>query len=339
MFPFNKYPYTNFHNLNLDWIINEVKNLKTRVDNIIRNEEIKKGNRYDYVMCVGDSYTVGPGAVSGKGWPDRLYPIIGAVRSYTLWNGGGGFARSGYNGTMAQAVRAADIPDADKVTLVICMAGINDGNDDSSLKTGATDFIKAVREKCGNAEIIGFASAAPVVIERSRYVSIGQAFTVNGCQFVNSWNWCLSANDYYKSAEDNIHLNDNGYTHVACKIAATLLGGNYEGIRNTATASANGVTVSISSDDYGLSISANGKLTSYLGSAAIAVLGIGAKPLRKVTISGACGSIVNPDFTTPVTYQQSIYLTPAGELAFPGSNLQNCTLSMENVKIPWDALH
>lgn len=339
MFPFNKYPYTNFHELNLDWIINEVKNLKTRVDNINRNEEIKNGNRYDYVMCVGDSYTAGPGAVSGKGWPDRLYPIIGAVRNYTLWNGGGGFARSGHNGTMAQAVKAADIPDADKVTLVICMAGINDGNDDNSLKTGVADFIRAVREKCGNAEIIGFASSAPFVSERSKYVSIGQAFTVNGCQFVNSWNWCLSVNDYYKSAEDNIHLNDNGYTHVACKIAATLLGGNYEGVRNTATASANGVTVDASSDDYGITIKATGKLTASIDSASIDILGIGARPLLNVTVSGASGSLMNSDASSIVTFQQSMYITTTGGFAFPGSNVQGCTLNMFGVTIPWDALH
>ena len=339
MFPFNKYPYTNFHELNLDWIINEVKNLKNRVDSLIRNEEIKNGNRYDYVLCVGDSYTSGYGSQSGKGWPDRLYPIIGAVKSYTLWNGGGGFSSSGHYGTMAQAVRSADIPDADKVTLVICMAGINDANDDSSLKTGVADFISAVREKCGNAEIIGFASAAPFVAERSKYVSIGQAFTVNGCQFVNSWNWCLSVNDYYKCTEDNIHLNDNGYTHIACKIAAALLGGDYEGVRNSTTASANGVTVSVSSDDDGIAISAGGKLTATLDSAAIAVLGISARPLMNVTVSGACGSIINPGFNAAATFQQSMYLTSTGLFAFPGSNLKDCVLSMENVKIPWDALH
>lgn len=32
---FNKYPYTDFHELNLDWLLNEMKALETKVDNAI----------------------------------------------------------------------------------------------------------------------------------------------------------------------------------------------------------------------------------------------------------------------------------------------------------------
>lgn len=340
MWPF-KYPYTNFHELNLDWLINEVKSLKNQFDLLTRNNEIKQGSRFDYVLCVGDSYTAGAGAASGIGWPERLYPVIGAVRSYTLWNGGGGFSRDGHYGTMAQAVRAVDIPDPDKVTLVVCMAGINDVNEDSSLKTGVADFLAAVREKCPNAEIIGFASAAPFVSERSKYVSIGQGFTAGGCRFVNSWKWCLSVDDFYKSAEDNIHLNDNGYIHVAGKIAAALLGGDYEGPRRSkTTTSPEGVSVTIDSDDAGLCITAVGTLGSTVSSAVVSsVVGVGATPLRHVALGGVFGSLLNTSVNNVITYKQSMYLTESGAFAFPGSNVAGCSLNMQGMFVPWEALH
>lgn len=34
MFPFNKYPYTNFHDLNLDWVLNEIEKLKNSIASI-----------------------------------------------------------------------------------------------------------------------------------------------------------------------------------------------------------------------------------------------------------------------------------------------------------------
>lgn len=35
MFPERKYPYTNFHDLNLDWVLEQLQNFNTRLDNVI----------------------------------------------------------------------------------------------------------------------------------------------------------------------------------------------------------------------------------------------------------------------------------------------------------------
>lgn len=35
MFPEHKYPYTNFHDLNLDWVLEQLQNFNTRLDNVI----------------------------------------------------------------------------------------------------------------------------------------------------------------------------------------------------------------------------------------------------------------------------------------------------------------
>lgn len=50
MWPF-KYPYTNFHELNLDWILEEVKDTKERVDNFNVQEEVD--NKLDSMLADG----------------------------------------------------------------------------------------------------------------------------------------------------------------------------------------------------------------------------------------------------------------------------------------------
>ena len=41
----NKYPYSDFHELNLDWILETVSNLEKRVDNL-KNEFLEQANKY-----------------------------------------------------------------------------------------------------------------------------------------------------------------------------------------------------------------------------------------------------------------------------------------------------
>ena len=42
----NQYPYTDFHELNLDWVINEVQTLQTKVDEIMSDAVLKAIDRY-----------------------------------------------------------------------------------------------------------------------------------------------------------------------------------------------------------------------------------------------------------------------------------------------------
>ena len=45
MFPTHKYPYTNFHDLNLDWILQELNNMDVRLDGII-GDAVEQANAY-----------------------------------------------------------------------------------------------------------------------------------------------------------------------------------------------------------------------------------------------------------------------------------------------------
>ena len=42
----NQYPYTDFHELNLDWVINEVQSLKTTVDTIMSDQITSMIDKY-----------------------------------------------------------------------------------------------------------------------------------------------------------------------------------------------------------------------------------------------------------------------------------------------------
>lgn len=53
MFPFNKYPYTNFHELNLDWILNEIKNVDKKIAEAFKNANIQFASPYIDVYTLG----------------------------------------------------------------------------------------------------------------------------------------------------------------------------------------------------------------------------------------------------------------------------------------------
>ena len=52
----NQYPYTDFHELNLDWTINEVQTLQTKVDEIMSDAVLKAIDRYFNSIMPGVIY-------------------------------------------------------------------------------------------------------------------------------------------------------------------------------------------------------------------------------------------------------------------------------------------
>lgn len=44
LFPFHKYPYSNFHELNLDWILNKIKEIEEQIKNIDIDVDIDISN-------------------------------------------------------------------------------------------------------------------------------------------------------------------------------------------------------------------------------------------------------------------------------------------------------
>lgn len=289
-----------------------------------------------YVVYVGDSYTAGPGSTDGRGWPDRLTSILPAgTRTYTVWNGGGGFTRAGDGGTMAQAVQRADIPDKNQVSLVICMAGIND-EDSSDVFEGVRSFIKACRSLFPNARHIVSGSAAPYIQSLEKYNSIAQSVISQQASYFDLLSINLSVNNAYKSKSDDIHLNNSGYQNIARAMLAKMLGTEFYTTRQQKTTSKNGVNVTAISDNHGVWLQAAGIFTTTNTSGAIeGVFDLGARPKQNVGVFGGV-TLDNKEVTAVATRPTSCYITPAGALALPGCALQGATVDMCFNFIPWE---
>lgn len=290
-----------------------------------------------YVVYVGDSYTAGPGSTDGKGWPDRLTAILPVgTRTYTVWNGGGGFTRLGDAGTMTQAINSANIPDATTVSLVICVAGINDA-DNSDTYTGVKNFISECRTKMPAAKIIIAGSPAPYVQNYTKYINIASSAVASGESYCDIIYINLSVNNAYKSASDDIHLNNAGYQNCAQAILAYMRGSRHITARQTKTTSKNGVSITARSNSDGLWIQAAGTLTENNTSGAFEnVVDLGCRPKTNIQITGGY-DLITADASGKATYTNSCYLLPTGALAIPGASLKGCKIDMYFKFIPWVA--
>lgn len=289
-----------------------------------------------YVVYVGDSYTAGPGSTDGRGWPDRLTAILpSGTRTYTVWNGGGGFTRAGDGGTMAQAVQSAEIPDKEQVTLVICMAGIND-DVASDVYSGVGNFITACRTLFPNARYIISGSAAPYVQSLKKYNSIAQSAIARQASYFDLLSINLSVNNAYKSGSDDIHLNNSGYQNIANAMLAKMRGSEFYTKRQQKTTSKNGVNVTAISDNHGVWLQAAGVFSTTNTTGAIeGVFELGARPKQNVGVFGGI-TLDNKEVTAVATRPTSCYITPAGALALPGCALQGATVDMYFNFIPWE---
>ena len=289
-----------------------------------------------YVVYVGDSYTAGPGSTDNRGWPDRLTAILPVgTRTYTVWNGGGGFTRAGDGGTMTQAVQSANIPDKDQVSLVICMAGIND-EDTSDVYSGVGNFITACRSLFPNARYIISGSAAPYVQSLKKYNSIAQSAIVRQASYFDLLTINLSVNNAYKSGSDDIHLNNSGYQNIANAMLAKMLGSEFYTNRQQKTTSKKGVNVTAISDNHGVWLQAAGVFSTTNTTGAIeGVFELGARPKHNVGVFGGI-TLDNKEVSAVATRPTSCYITPAGALALPGCALQGATVDMYFNFIPWE---
>ena len=325
-------------NSSLQTVNNTVTSLSTEINSVKKSLPNVGFYNASYVVYVGDSYTAGPGSSDGRGWPDRLTSILPVgTRTYTVWNGGGGFTRAGDGGTMAQAVQNADIPDKEQVSLAICMAGIND-DDSSDVYTGVKNFISACHTKMPNAKIIIAGSPAPYIQNYTKYINIASSAVASGEFYCDIININLSVNNAYKSTSDDIHLNTAGYQNCAQAILAYMRGSRHITARQTKTTSKNGVSITARSNSDGLWIQAAGTLTGNNTSGSFEnVVDLGSRPKTNIQITGGY-ELIAADASGKATFVNSCYLTPTGDLAIPGASLKGCKIDMYFTFIPWVAL-
>ena len=116
------------------------------------------------VVMIGDSYAAGANttAPSTDNWCVQLANLLDIINYRYYSNGGGGFITSGAAGgnftymlSSSGNVYKAESKDAAKVTMVIIMGGINDGNvAEGTMQSSVANTITAAKQLFPNARIL-----------------------------------------------------------------------------------------------------------------------------------------------------------------------------------------
>lgn len=150
--PFEVFPYTNFHELNLDWIVEEIKNVKDKTDNIDASVEdaaqyAESSREYaeaaqeavqslqglpHRMICIGDSYGFGytpDGHV--EGWPIKLKRFLNIADGdfYSNCIGSAGFCGTndqGVNFLTLISTLSGTVTSPETITDIIVAGGYND---------------------------------------------------------------------------------------------------------------------------------------------------------------------------------------------------------------------
>ena len=188
------------------------------------------------VVMIGDSYAAGANttAPSTDNWCVQLAKLLDITNYRYYSNGGGGFITSGAAGgnftymlSSSGNVYKAESKNAAKVTMVIIMGGINDGNvSEGNMSSAVTNTITAAKQLFPNARLLLSYNFfwRPYPIGQSR--GIEMACNDAGVPFVDIAPWAMAdSNEMYT---DNVHPNSAGVRRFTAMLAAYI-----RGYRNT----------------------------------------------------------------------------------------------------------
>lgn len=250
-----RFPYTNYHDLNLDWIISKMKELSeklgikygtdnpppypvTSVNGMTGDVRIPTNieNMNRKIICIGDSYAESPSLA--ESWATLVGTYLDAVEWYVVSRPGGGFQVNGSN-QFLDGLRNVNVQDASEITDIIVAGGINDANtvtDYGDILTGITAFANYAKEHYINARIwIGFigytvfgSTYSPNVnsVTYLNTVNVYQkACGLNGCAWLTNAQHVMHQYSYLSTA-DLLHPNAFGSQAIAECIASCVKGGS-----------------------------------------------------------------------------------------------------------------
>lgn len=253
----NKYPYTDFHELNLDWLLEEYKNLddrtkdlknlrnyvNDRVDELVATGAITIPKRR--IVLVGDSYAVVNSdfpTQRGVGWIKLVKDIFKDSDIEVYGNGliGARFARNElgvakYVDDFENTIR--DIDNVDTITDVIVMGGYNDIKYSSvDIIDGFNYFHTIVKEYCPKAKIhVGFVAWRVALADtdhedldliRVRDSYMKCARRIDTC-YINNMDCIMHYLPYFHKSEiDNVHPNSLGLDAISRAVAGYIINNN-----------------------------------------------------------------------------------------------------------------
>jgi len=120
--PYENFPATDMHNLNLDWLLRKVKELERRVTDPVAEDATRR------IVLIGDSYGTlnGGGDVLAAAFPEQVINFLrwDADRVLYRFTNGFGFCNGGFEQELDDLVVSEDA--ADEVTDVYVFGGWND---------------------------------------------------------------------------------------------------------------------------------------------------------------------------------------------------------------------
>lgn len=243
---FNNFPYTNFHEMNLDWILKSMNEVARKADaaakgvekiaEYIKNLEPDNKLGATKVVAIGDSYNAGwtpDGDVTG--WGELLGDMLNIGNDFiNRAEGAMGFIHKGNAGNtfLSMLVEVAATVDPYNVKTIIVCGGANDlGQSDEALHTAISAFFAYAKKTFVNAKIyvgcIGviYSSEGPFVDMHRIAESYKKETIGNGGLYVTNSEYCLRWTGYI--ASDNLHINAMGQRAVADMLYSTINGVTY----------------------------------------------------------------------------------------------------------------
>lgn len=250
-----RFPYTNFHELNLDWVIQKIKDFSNKIDNIdgtiketvadsvqklvddgyfqnLVDEDVLNGviGKVDLltdkrVICLADSY--------GRyeySWGLKLPGLIGASWWRHWYKSGCGFGRTTQNNTPAtiinENISAISEDERKKVNMIIMGFGTNDISFLDTVDTGVSQTKAAIETYFPNATVYLGAIGNYSLNTGGDYTPANYAAMVKKYKDIcinNGWVYIANSETAFIDPSgylpDGVHPNEAGSTEIARHLA------------------------------------------------------------------------------------------------------------------------
>lgn len=257
-----RFPYTNFHEMNLDWILQKIKDFSNDIENV--NNTIKQqvddtikdllnSGYFDdiidtdllnglqtkielltdkNVIMLGDSY-----GTYEDSWNVKLESIIKPNTCYKFSLGGCGFGKTDVDGntpTKLLSDNSSKVSNKSKINMIIVAMGANDIVYPDGISKGFEDFRAYCNQNYPNATIyiaaigntLGTRTGSFSAATPANYYKMVTAYQNMGrydnCRYLRFSEMSLIDPNHFQS--DGIHPNSNGSTNIATILFKALIG-------------------------------------------------------------------------------------------------------------------